>query len=463
MYAPSAGLYKEGYERDSCGFGLIASLDDAPSHWLVRTAISSLIRLTHRGAIAADGKTGDGCGLLLKRPEGFLRAVAAEAGIELAQGFASGLVFPSRQALQAEQARLALARELARQGLEVAGWRAVPVDAGACGAEALKSLPLIEQLFVNCLEAGLDEAAFNRRLFMARRLAEKATSGDPAFHVPSLSANTIVFKGMVMPQHLAQFYPDLADPRLESSVAVFHQRFSTNTLPQWRLAHPFRFLAHNGEINTIQGNRNWMKARESDVHSPELTGSTWLKPLIQEGMSDSASLDNAVELLAMSGRDLTHSMAMLMPPAWENDEEATHEPRAFFEYHSCLMEPWDGPATVVFTDGRIVGAALDRNGLRPARYLASKDGLVVVSSEVGVVDIEEDRILSKGRLGPGDIVAVDLRSGAFLQREAIHRRLAARRPYPEWLRARRVTEVPPASLSGRSGATVPDLNVGVQR
>ena len=232
MHAPSPGLYKEAYERDSCGFGLIASLDDAPSHSLVRTAIGSLIRLTHRGAIAADGKTGDGCGLLLKRPEGFLRAVAAEAGIELAERFASGLVFLSRDAQRAHETRRALAGELGRQGLEVAGWRVVPVDATACGAQALKSLPLIEQLFVNCRDAGLDEAAFNRRLFMARRLTEKALASDPAFYVPSLSVSTIVYKGMVMPQHLVQFYPDLADPRLESSVVVFHQRFSTNTLPQ---------------------------------------------------------------------------------------------------------------------------------------------------------------------------------------------------------------------------------------
>src|SRR5204862_486581 len=316
--APSAGLYKEAYKRDSCGFGLIASLDDAPSHWLVRTAISSLIRLTHRGAIAADGKTGDGCGLLLKRPEGFLRAVAAEAGIELAERFASGLVFHSRQALQAEQARLALARELARQGLEVAGWRAVPVDPGACGAEALKSLPLIEQLFVNCRDAGLDEAAFNRRLFMARRLAEKATSGDPAFHVPSLSADTIVFKGMVMPQHLAQLYPDLADPRLESSVAVSPQRFSAHTLPQWRPARPYRSLA--------------------------------------------------------------------------------------------------------------------RNGLRPARFCITANRCLTIASETGVWDYAPEDVVRKGKLGPGDMIALDLKSGTLLASADIDQLLKSRHPYKSWLK-----------------------------
>ena len=255
MHAPSRGLHKETYERDSCGFGLIASLDDAPSHWLVRTAITSLNRLTHRGAIAADGKTGDGCGLLLKKPERFLRAVAQESGIALTRQFASGLVFLSRAPAQAAAAKAALTAQLARQGLAAAGWRTVPAIADACGPEALKSLPLIEQLFVNCA-ADCDEAELNRRLFVARRLAEKACADDAAFYLPSLSASTFVYKGMVMPQHLVEFYPDLDDPRLESSVAVFHQRFSTNTLPQWRLAHPYRYLAHNCLLYTSPSPRD---------------------------------------------------------------------------------------------------------------------------------------------------------------------------------------------------------------
>ena len=434
MHAPSAGLYKEAYERDSCGFGLIASLDDAPSHWLVRTAISSLIRLTHRGAIAADGKTGDGCGLLLKRPEGFLRAVAAEAGIELAERFASGLVFHSRDALQAEQARLALARELARQGLEVAGWRAVPVDPGACGAEALKSLPLIEQLFVNCLEAGLDEAAFNRRLFMARRLAEKATSGDPAFYVPSLSANTIVYKGMVMPQHLAQFYPDLADPRLESSVAVFHQRFSTNTLPQWRLAHPYRYLAHNGEINTIQGNRNWATARGPLLSSPLLPGLQEVLPLVSLGGSDSQSLDNMLEVLLMGGLDPLQAMRLLIPPAWHGLDALDPDLRAFYEYYSAHMEPWDGPAGVVLTDGRYALCTLDRNGLRPARFCITANRCLTIASETGVWDYAPEDVVRKGKLGPGDMIALDLKSGTLLASADIDQLLKSRHPYKSWLK-----------------------------
>ncbi len=257
----AAGLYHSSYEKESCGFGLIASLDDEPSHWLVQTAVASLNRLTHRGAVSADGKTGDGCGLLLKKPEKFLRAIAAEAGFELGPRFAVGNVFLSRYDDAAQRARHTLEVQLNLEGLSVAGWRVLPVDPSACGAEALRSLPQLEQVFVRCSE-DIDEATFNRRLFLSRRRTEKLLEQkDPAFYIPSLSASTLVYKGMVMPQHLTQFYKDLEDPRLETSVAVFHQRFSTNTLPQWRLAHPYRFLAHNGEINTISGNRNWVCCR----------------------------------------------------------------------------------------------------------------------------------------------------------------------------------------------------------
>ena len=255
------GLYREAFERDGCGFGLIASLDDKPSHWLVQTAIASLNRLTHRGAIATDGKTGDGCGLLLKKPEKFLRALARDAKIKLSARFASGLVFLHHDAALAEAARTELKTQLEREGLGLAGWRVVPTTPSACGPEALKTLPRIEQLFVSCRIADIDDASFNRKLFLARRRAEQQLASDPVFYVPSLSASTIVYKGMVMPEHLAEFYLDLADARLEASVAVFHQRFSTNTLPQWRLAHPFRLLAHNGEINTVEGNRQWAVAR----------------------------------------------------------------------------------------------------------------------------------------------------------------------------------------------------------
>jgi glutamate synthase (NADPH/NADH) large chain len=434
MQASSCGLYKEAYERDSCGFGLIASLDDTPSHWLVSTAIGSLIRLTHRGAIAADGKTGDGCGLLLKRPEGFLRAVAAEAGITLSERFASGLVFLSRDPAQAATARAALATELARAGLELAGWRAVPVDPRACGPEALKSLPLIEQLFVNCTAQDTDEASFNRRLFIARRLAEKARESDRDFYVPSLSASTIVFKGMVMPQHLAEFYPDLGDPRLESSVAVFHQRFSTNTLPQWRLAHPYRYLAHNGEINTIQGNRNWATARGPLLRSPLLPSLQEALPLVSPTGSDSQSLDNMLEVLLMGGLDPLHAMRLLVPPAWHGLDSIDPDLRAFYEYYSVHMEPWDGPAGVVLTDGRYALCTLDRNGLRPARFVLTRNRCLTIASETGVWDYDPADVVRKGKLGPGDMIALDMQTGTLLSSQDIDQILKARHPYKTWLK-----------------------------
>jgi glutamate synthase (NADPH/NADH) large chain len=434
MHPQGRGLYKEAYERDSCGFGLIASLDDAASHWLVRTAMTSLNRLTHRGAIAADGKTGDGCGLLLKKPEAFLRAVAAEAGIALAERFASGLVFLSREPDAAQAARALLGAQLAQQGLELAGWRVVPTDASACGAEALKSQPLIEQVFVNCRIPEADEAAFNRRLYMARRLAEKALAADAAFYVPSLSASTIVFKGMVMPQYLAQFYPDLADPRLESSVAVFHQRFSTNTLPQWRLAHPYRYLAHNGEINTVQGNRNWALARGPLLSSPLLPQLSQALPLVSLTGSDSQSLDNMLEVLLMGGLDPLHAMRLLMPPAWHGLDTLDPELRAFYEYYSVHMEPWDGPAGVVLTDGRYALCTLDRNGLRPARFCITNNRCLTIASEAGVWDYAAEDVVRKGKLGPGDMIALDLKTGTLLASADIDQILKSRHPYKAWLK-----------------------------
>ena len=434
MHPQERGLYKEAYERDSCGFGLIASLDDVASHWLVRTAMSSLNRLTHRGAVAADGKTGDGCGLLLKKPEGFLRAVAAAAGIALAERFASGLVFLAHEAEAARAARALLGAQLAQQGLELAGWRVVPTDASACGAEALKSLPRIEQVFVNCRDPEVDEAAFNRRLYMARRLTEKALVADAAFYVPSLSASTIVFKGMVMPQYLAQFYPDLADPRLESSVAVFHQRFSTNTLPQWRLAHPYRYLAHNGEINTVQGNRNWALARGPLLSSPLLPQLSQALPLVSLTGSDSQSLDNMLEVLLMGGLDPLHAMRLLMPPAWHGLDTLDPDLRAFYEYYSVHMEPWDGPAGVVLTDGRYALCTLDRNGLRPARYCITNNRCLTIASEAGVWDYAPEDVVRKGKLGPGDMIALDLTTGTLLASADIDQMLKSRHPYKAWLK-----------------------------
>jgi len=431
---PGRGLYRDDFERDSCGFGLIASIDDQASHWLVETAITALCRLTHRGAVAADGKTGDGCGLLLKKPTAFLRAVAEENGIELAEQFAAGIVFLSNFEEQADKARSALAQQLAREGLELAGWRPVPTQPEACGEEALRTLPHMEMVFVNCRDE-VDEAQFNRRLYVARRRAEKMLEGkDPVFYLPSLSASTLVYKGMVMPAHLAEFFPDLADPRLESSVAVFHQRFSTNTLPQWRLAHPYRYLAHNGEINTIQGNRSWAVARGPVFRSPLLPDLSDIQPLVSLTGSDSQSLDNMLEVLLMGGMDVMHAMRLLIPPAWQNVDNIEPDLRAFYEFYAAHFESWDGPAGVVITDGRYAACTLDRNGLRPARWVITRDRHLTIASEIGVWDYAPEDVVKKGRMSPGEMLALDLHTGELLDSKRIDDLLKSRHPYKTWLK-----------------------------
>ena len=429
-----AGLYHPSYERDSCGFGLIAQLDDVPSHALVERAIASLNRLTHRGAVAADGKTGDGCGLLLKKPEQFLRAVAAEAGIELGLRFATGIAFLSTYEDAAERAKATLDAQLRREGLVVSGWRLLPTNPDACGAEALRTLPRMEQVFVTCLD-DIDEGSFNRRLYLARRRTEKALEHkDPVFYMPSLSASTIVYKAMVMPQHLAEFYPDLEDPRLESSVAVFHQRFSTNTMPQWRLAHPYRFLAHNGEINTIQGNRHWAVARGPLFRSPFLPDLADIQPLVSLTGSDSQTLDNMLEVLLMGGLDVLHAMRLLVPPAWQTVDTIDPDLRAFYEFYAPHMEPWDGPAGIVLTDGRYAACALDRNGLRPARWVITRDRHLTVASEIGVWGYRPEDVVSKGKMGPGEILALDLQTGELLDSKRVDGILKVRHPYKTWLK-----------------------------
>jgi glutamate synthase (NADPH/NADH) large chain len=428
------GLYDPAFERDSCGFGLIANLDDMPSHWVVETAISALARLTHRGAVAADGKTGDGCGLLLKFPTSFMRAAGEELGFRLSPRFAAGTVFLSQDDARAQAARDIINDAIAGTGLEVAGWRVVPTDPSVCGDEALRTLPRIEQVFVNAPD-GMPRGRLNRRLFLARRKAEKQL-GEGDTYVSSLSSVTISYKGMIMPGALPEFYPDLKDPRLESSVCVFHQRFSTNTLPQWRLAQPFRFLAHNGEINTISGNRNWAQARARNFISDKLDDISDLDPIISLTGSDSSSLDNMLEVLRAGGMDVLQAMRILMPPAWQTVDDFDPDVRAFYEFFDCHMEPWDGPAGIVLTDGRYAACSLDRNGLRPARYVITNDRHLTIASEVGVYDYDEKDVVAKGRLGPGEMLAVDLVNGVMLDNEEIHDLLKTRAPYKKWLKQR---------------------------
>ena len=384
LTSPREGLYDPAFDRDSCGFGLIANLDDEPSHRVVKTAISALARLTHRGAVNADGKTGDGCGLLIKFPKNFMRSVGEEAGLDLSNRFAAGTVFLSQDFEAAESARQVIGQAVEASGLTVAGWRVVPIDPSACGDLAKRSLPRIEQLYVNAPD-DMPRDNFNRRLFLARRGAENRLT-DATTYIASLSSVTISYKGMIMPAALPDFYPDLKDPRLESSVCVFHQRFSTNTLPQWRLAQQFRFLAHNGEINTIQGNRNWALARAKNFRSEKLDDISELEPIISLTGSDSSSLDNMLEVLRAGGMDVIQAMRIMLPPAWQTVDDIDPDVRAFYEFFNCQMEPWDGPAGIVLTDGRYAVCCLDRNGLRPARYVITKDRHITIASEVGVHD-----------------------------------------------------------------------------
>ena len=431
---PASGLYDPSFERESCGFGLIANLDDQASHFVVETAVAALTRLTHRGAVAADGLTGDGCGLLIKFPDRYLREVGAELGFQLNERFAAGTVFLSQDEALATAARDELDKAIAEYELEVAGWRKVPVRPEVCGELALRTLPRIEQIFVNA-PAGMQRGTFNRQLFMARRRAEKRfASIDPTAYVASLSCATISYKGMVLPQVLPEFYPDLRDPRLESSVCVFHQRFSTNTLPQWRLAQPFRFLAHNGEINTIQGNRNWAVARAQNFRSDKLPDIADLEPIVSLTGSDSSTLDNMLEVMRAAGMDVLQAMRILIPPAWQAMDTLDPDVRAFYEFFDCQVEPWDGPAGIVLTDARYAACCLDRNGLRPARYVITNDRHITIASEIGVYDYDPADVVTKGRLGPGEMLAVDLRNGRLLSNDDIHEELKARFPYKKWLK-----------------------------
>ena len=429
------GLYHPSFEKENCGFGLIAQMDGEATHWLVSTAISALARLTHRGAVAADGKTGDGCGLLLRKPDSFFRLIAGENGWELAKDYAVGMVFLSQDAKKADACRSRLADRLRQQGVECLGWRALPTNPAALGAEAKKTLPVIEQVFVNAPD-DMDEDIFERRLYIARRQTEKEFDPiDPDFYVASLSSRVISYKGLVMPANMPVFYADLNDERLESSMAVFHQRFSTNTWPQWRLAQPFRFLAHNGEINTVQGNRNWSIARAHKFQTPLIPDMDAIRPLVSSEGSDSCSLDNMLEGLLAGGMDIFRAMRLLIPPAWQNIETLDPDLRAFYEYHSMHMEPWDGPAGIVLTDGRHAACVMDRNGLRPARYVITKDRHITLASEIGVYDYQPKDVLSKGRLMPGQMIAVDTESGELRMPDEIDNELKKRQPYKKWLKA----------------------------
>ena len=434
LYHSEGGLYRPEFEKDNCGFGLIAQMDGNPSHWLISTAISALARLTHRGAVAADGKTGDGCGLLMAMPKEFMHRVASEAGIQLVERFATGLVFLDRDATKKDFAIQALNNELEAQGLIVAGWRSLPLDESALGEQAKISLPEIQQVFINA-PALLSSHDFERRLFLARRKAEKViTAVDDEFYIPSLSCKVILYKGLVMPEYLPVFFQDLNQDDMASSLCLFHQRFSTNTLPQWRLAQPFRYLAHNGEINTVQGNRNWAIARGTKFSSSFFPNLSEAAPFVNTSGSDSMSLDNMLEVYLMGGMDIFKATQTLVPPAWQNAEHIDPDLKAFYRFQAIHAEPWDGPAGIVLTDGRYASCALDRNGLRPARYVITKDRMITLASEVGVYDYEQTDVVKKGRLKPGQMMAVDTHTGKVIMPSDVHEHVKSQHPYKEWLK-----------------------------
>ena len=429
----NAGLFRPEEFRDNCGFGLIAHTAGDASHRLLQTAIESLTCMTHRGGIAADGKTGDGCGLLMQMPDRFMRTLAQESfGVALAETYAVGQVFLGADPQRASDARQAMERALTDQGLSVVGWRKVPTDSSVCGEIALASLPVIEQVFVDA--AGVAADVLSGKLFVARRKAEIANAADPDFYICSLSGKIIAYKGLVMPVDLPRFYLDLADARLETAICVFHQRFSTNTMPRWPLAQPFRLLAHNGEINTIEGNRNWADARTARFETDKLPNISEIAPLVNRTGSDSSSLDNMLDVLLTGGVDMARALRMLIPPAWQNIESMDPDLKAFYEYHSMHMEPWDGPAGIVLTDGRYAVCLLDRNGLRPARWVKTSDGFITLASEVGTHGYKSEDVVAKGRVGPGQILMIDTQTGELLQNDEIDNRLKSRQPYKRWLK-----------------------------
>ncbi len=443
---PPQGLYDPRHEHDACGIGFVANIRGRKSHDIIRKGIEVLIKLTHRGACGCDPETGDGAGILIQIPHEFFVRECARLGINLPgpANYAVGMTFLPVQKHQRLQCEGILERILREEGLAVLGWRDTPVDASAIGRVARGSQPYIQQVFVG-RAAGMDENAFERKLYVARKRAESEVAGSDiegreVFYIASLSARTIVYKGLLLAPQIANFFGELSDPAVSSALCLVHQRFSTNTFPSWKLAHPYRYVAHNGEINTLRGNVNWMHARQSLLQSP-LFGEDIKKlfPIIAPGGSDSANFDNAVELLFQAGRSLPHVMAMLIPEAWAGNPHMRAEKRAFYEYHCSLMEPWDGPAVIAFTDGRVIGATLDRNGLRPGRYVVTHDDLVVMASETGVLEIEPENVKMKGRLQPGKMFLVDTIEGRIVSDRETKQHLCFRQPYASWLSQNQIT------------------------
>ncbi|MBX5436193.1 MAG: glutamate synthase large subunit [Alicyclobacillaceae bacterium] len=459
------GLYDPRFEHDACGIGFVADIHGRKSNRILRLALTALANLDHRGGQGAEPSTGDGAGLLMQIPHRFLEKVCSAENITLPEAgrYGVGMLFLPQDEEARRVCETRLADVIAQEGLVLLGWRTVPTDNTSLGKAARACEPVIRQVFIG-RGKGLDDAdgdAFERKLYVVRRRAERAIryAGDPRlapFYCCSLSSRTLVYKGMLTARQLADYFLDLQDESIETALTLVHSRFSTNTFPSWERAHPYRYIIHNGEINTLRGNVNWMRAREG-LFASELFGNDLEKilPVIDEDGSDTAMLDNTVEFLTLAGRSLPHTMMMLVPEPWMNHESMSDDKRAFYEYHSCLMEPWDGPAAVVFTDGRQVGAILDRNGLRPARWCVTRDGLMVLASETGVLDIPPQDIVQKDRLRPGRMLLVDLEEGRIVSDDEIKSRIAREQPYQQWLDEHLVElddlPAPPPDAAGPAG------------
>jgi len=435
---PKQGLYDPRNEHDACGVGFVADIKGRKSHTIIVQGLKILDRLTHRGAVGADPRAGDGAGILLQLPDDFFRAVV-DFELPESGSYAVGMLYLPQEDEARTDAEATILRFVESEGQQLIGWRDVPVNNKGLGVSVRPTEPVIRQVFIGCGGVCPDQTAFERKLFVIRKqidnfIRESAQPGRHQFYFSSLSSRTITYKGMLLAEQVGEFYPDLLDEKIKSALALVHQRFSTNTFPTWDLAHPFRMIAHNGEINTLRGNVNWMAARKNSMAS-EILGEDLEKvwPLIPEGQSDSACFDNALELLVQGGYSLSHAMMMLIPEAWFGNPLMDEKRRAFYEYHAALMEPWDGPAAVAFTDGRQIGATLDRNGLRPARYLITDDDMVVMASEMGVLDIPEEKIIKKWRLQPGKMFLIDMEQGRIIDDVEIKESLASAQPYQKWL------------------------------
>jgi glutamate synthase (ferredoxin) len=447
------GLYDPQFEHEACGVGFVVNIKGRKSHAIIGDALQILRNLDHRGACGCEANTGDGAGILIQPPHNFLKLVAKEAKVSLpASGdYGVGMLFMPPDRKQRAECEKIFAGIVAEEGQKLLGWRTVPTNNVSLGNTARAAEPFMRQVFIGRNKKLVDDMAFERKLYVIRKRAENAirysgkVEGGQFFYVPSLSFKTLVYKGMLLTEQLGQYYPDLAHPAMESALALVHSRFSTNTFPSWNRAHPYHYMAHNGEINTLRGNINWMHARQALFES-DLFGSDIKKvlPVICTDGSDSAMFDNCLELLVLAGRSLPHAVMMMIPEPWTKHESMSAEKKAFYEYHSCLMEPWDGPASIAFTDGKKIGAVLDRNGLRPSRYYVTKDDLVIMASEVGVLDVPPERVLQKGRLQPGRMFLVDTEEGRIVADEEIKQKIATEHPYRDWLNQNliRLADVP---------------------